>query len=246
MTMEPTDNTTPAAEDQETASRWEDYIDVYISPAELFRRRAADGLRHPLVTLLLLATVFYFVLLPANSMIMRASMAENPEAAAAMESWTRLIQVIGGITVPITYLVIIGFAAAVLWLVGRVAELRTDYSRTMLITTYAAFVLLLGQVAGSLAVMLHGEAGLDIARHMSFGPARFLAGDDTSRVSLALMRRFELFTLWQAALWAIGIAVIYRTSRVKAAVVAAVAWLLIGIPSVLMALLNIGQGPRGG
>jgi hypothetical protein len=237
---------TPAtAEETEKASRWEDYIDVYISPVELFRRRAADSLTHPLVTLLLLAAAFYFILLPANSIIMRAAMAESPEAAAAMDQWVGIFQIIGGITVPITYLVMIGFAAFVLWLVGRFAELRTEFSRTMLIATYAGFVLLLSQIAGSVAVLLHGEAGLDVARHMSFGPARFIATEGTSPVLRAILRRFELFTLWQAVLWGIGIAVIYRTTRARAAVVAGASWLLITVPSIIMAILNIGQG-RGG
>lgn len=243
--MEDQVTTTQAAEQQEKTSRWEDYIDVFMSPVELFRRRAADRVAPPLITLMLLAMVFYYVMLPANSTIMRAALAENPEAAAAMDQWVNLFQIIGGITVPITYLVMIGFAAFVLWLVGRFAELRTDFSRTMLIATYAGFVLLLAQIAGSVAVLLHGEAGLDVMRHMSFGPMRFV-GSEASPLVAALLRRLELFTLWQVVLWGIGIAVIYNTTRARAATVAIVSWLLITIPSALMAMLNLGQNARGG
>lgn len=232
--------TTEASPAPERTARWEDYIDVFISPIELFRRRAHDRVAPPLITLLVLAALFYFLLLPANTIMMRATVAQNPEAAGAIEQWSRMLQLIGGITVPITYLVMIGSAAVVLWLAGRLAELRTDMSRTMLIATYAGFVLLLSQIAGAIAVILHGADGLDIARHMSFGPARFLTTAETNPVFTALWRRFELFTLWQAVLWGAGIAVIYRTTRAQAALVAALTWLLLAVPSVLVALLRVG------
>jgi hypothetical protein len=236
----------PDAAAPEQASRWEDYIDVFFSPAELYQRRAADRIAPPLLTLLALALLFYFVLLPANLMVMRASVADNPQAVQALEQFGTLMQIIGSVAVPITYLVVLVIAAAVLWLVGRFADIRIDFSRAMLITTYAGFVYLLAQVVGGVAVMLHGEAGLDIVRHASFGPLRFAGDRDMNPVVMALLRRFELFTLWQAVLWAIGIAVIYRVSRARAFTVAAVTWLLLAIPTILMAVLGIGQAPRGG
>jgi hypothetical protein len=221
------------------ASRWEDYVDVFIAPAELFRRRAHDRVSPPLITLLALGAAFYFLLLPANTIMMQATAARNPEAAGTLEQWSGMLQLIGGVTVPITYLVMIGFAAVVLWFAGRIADVRTETSRTMLIATYAGFVLLLGQIAGAVAVILHGADGLDIARHMSFGPARFLTDTQTSPVIVALWRRLELFTVWQAALWAVGIAVIYRTTRGQAALVAGLAWLIMTVPTVLVALLQL-------
>jgi hypothetical protein len=238
-THEPAEETAPP-------SRWEDYIDIFISPVELYRRRAHDRLAPPLVTLLLLSLAFYLVLLPAQGMIMRTSLAQNPDAAAAMERFTTAFLLVGSIAVPITYLVIVGFAAFMLWLVGRFAEIRTEFSRTMLIATYAGFVFLLAQIAGSVALLLHGEAGLDVVRHMSFGPLRFLGDADMNPVTMALLRRFEIFTIWQVVLWGIGIAVVYGTSRARAAITAFMTWLLLAVPSVIMAMLGIGQAARGG
>ncbi|HSJ26456.1 MAG TPA: YIP1 family protein [Longimicrobiales bacterium] len=223
------------------ASRWEDYVDVFLSPAELFRRRATDRVAPPLITLLALALLFYFVLLPANRLVMQASMADNPDALAAMERFGMLFQVIGSVFVPITYAAMIAFAAALLWLCGRFADVRIEFSRAMLVATYGGFIYLLAQVAGSVAVMLHGEVGLDVVRHISFGPLRFIGSADTDPVVVALLRRFDLFTLWQAAVWGIGVSVIYRVSRVRGLGVALGAWLLMTVPAVLMALLGIGQ-----
>ncbi|CAN5637354.1 hypothetical protein BH23GEM9_BH23GEM9_06280 [soil metagenome] len=128
--------TEDSTETPEATSRWEDYIDIFFSPVELYRRRANDRIGPPLITLLLLAVVFYFILLPANSIIMRASLADNPEVANMMGSLGTIFQVIGGIFVPVTYLVVLGSAALLIWLIGRVLEIRSDFSRSMLITTY--------------------------------------------------------------------------------------------------------------
>jgi hypothetical protein len=230
----------------EQTSRWEDYVDVFFSPAELFRRRAHDRVMPPLVTLLLLAIAFYFILLPANTMIMRASMAEaGPEGAEMVERFASMLQIVGGIFVPIMYMIMLTITAALLLVGGRIAEIRTDFNRMLLVATYAGFVYLVAQIAGAVAVLLQGEVGLDVVRHMSFGPLRF-TGDTDNAVLTAILRRFEIFAIWQAILWGIGISVIYRVSRARGLAVAFAVWALFTLPAVFMALLGLGRGPTAG
>jgi hypothetical protein len=238
---QPAPLTEPQTE-QTHVSRWEDYIDVFFSPAELFARRARDRVTPPLLTLLGLAVVFYLVMMPANSMIMRVSMLENPEAAEAMGSIGTVLQLIGAVFVPITYVIIIAFTAALLWLAGRFAEIRIDFSRAMLIATYAAFVYLLAQLAGGVAVLIHGEAGLDVIRDTSFGVLRFVGDADMNKALMGLLRRLDIFAIWQAILWAIGIRTIYRVSTARAGLVAAVTWLVFAIPGMIAAALGFGGG----
>lgn len=235
---------TAAEPETEQASRWEDYIDVFFSPAELFRRRADDRVAPPLITLIVLALVFYVVMLPANAMVMRASVAQgtNPDAAEAMATMGTIFQVIGAIMVPIMYFIVIASTAALLWLIGRFADIRIDFGRAMLIATYGGFIYLLAQIAGGVAVLIKGEAGLVVARDLSFGPARFLATADTPGALLGVLRRFEVFAMWQAVVWAIGIREIYRTTTARAAVVAFMTWLLFVIPGILGGLLPFGGG----
>jgi hypothetical protein len=230
-----------------TASRWEDYIDIFFSPAELYRRRAADRVGPPLITLLVLSVIVYAAMLPATGMIMRTSAAAaNPEAAEAIARMGPIFQVIGGITVPITFLVITAGTALVLWLTSRFAEIRADYSRAMLIVTYAAFVYLLAQIAGYVAVLIHGEAGLDVIRHTSFGPLRFVGTGEMNPVLMALLRRLDVFALWQAVLWGIGLSAIYGVTRGRAAIAAAAAWILVAIPTIVLAALGFGPKAAGG
>ena len=232
--------------DEKPASRWEDYIDVFISPAELFRRRAHDKVSTPLLTLMGIGVVLYFVLLPANQMIMRASIPDDPNAAQFMERLGGVFTIIGAVMVPVVYGLMVAVSAGLLWLVGRFASIRIDYNRAALIATYSAFIFLLASTLALVAVVIHGEAGLDIVRDVSFGPLRFVGSEEMNASLSALLRRFELFTLWQAALWAIGIREIYKVSTMHAGVVAGFAWLLGAIPGVIMGALGIGQAGAGG
>jgi hypothetical protein len=229
----------------EPASRWEDYIDVFFSPADLFRRRAHDRVAPPLVTLLILGLVLYFVMLPANAIVMRAALADNPEGLQMVERMGLAMQVLGSIVVPFTYAFMVAAAATLLWFIGRLADIRTDFSRTALIATYAAFVLLLSQLIVGALVLIHGEAGLDPVRHLSLGVLRFTGQDGIPPELLALLRRVDLVNIWQAVLWATGIRVIYGVGWARAAFVAGATWLLFAVPGVVMGALGIGQGLGG-
>jgi hypothetical protein len=228
---EVTDAVTPPP----AASRWEDYVDIFFSPAELYRRRANDRVAPPLFTLMLLGVVFYILLLPAQRMAVAASLASTPDAP---EAAARIGVIVGGVVVPIAYLVVITIGAFLLWLGARLVDLRPAFSRAMLIVTYAGFVYLLAQIAGGISVLIHGEAGLDVIRHTSFGPLRFVGDAEMNPVFTALLRRLDIFNIWQAVLWGVGIGVICRATRAHAAITGAAAWLLFAIPGVVGAALG--------
>jgi hypothetical protein len=242
MEQDPAVTPAPAAA---PAALWEDCVDVFVAPAELFRRRAGDAVGPPLLMLLGLGVVFYLVLLPANSIAMHAAIADNPEAVRAVGEYGTLLQLIGALVVPVTYVGMVAFAALLLWLVSRLADTEPAFSRTMLIATYAAFVYLISQVAVGVALLLHGEVGLDVARHTSFGVLRFLGDSEAvNPVILALLRRFDVFAIWQAVLWGVGLAVVLRVGRLQATFTAAAVWLLFALPGIVMA--GFGWGPFSG
>ena len=237
------DSTTAAPK---PASRWEDYIDVFFSPTELFRRRANDRVLPPLMTLLLLSLVFYFVLLPANMMILRSSLAQNPQAAEMMSGRAGTFMAIAGsIGQPIVYLIMTAFTAFLIWLVGRFADVRTEFSRAMLIATYGGFIFMLAQIVALTLVMVMGEDSIDMVRSMSFGPLRFIGDADMNKLVLALVGRIDIFALWQAFVWAVGIRVIYNVSMTRAAVIAGFVWLLLTIPNVIGFALGAGASQTG-
>jgi hypothetical protein len=226
-------------------SRWEDYIDVFFSPTELFQRRAHDRVAPPFLTLLGLSVLFYLVLLPANAMIMRASVATNPQAAEMMAGrMGTLMTVFGAIGQPIMYAIITLFTAILLWIVGRFADVRIEFSRAMLIAVYGGFIFLIAQVAALVLVMVMGEDSINMVRSMSFGVLRFIGDLEMNKVLLAFLGRIDLFAIWQAVIWAIGLKVIYKLSTKHAALIAGIVWFLMTLPNLLGFLASgMGGGP---
>lgn len=237
---------TPTEPTQEKASRWEDYIDVFFSPTELFRRRAQDKVAPPLLTLIALGILFYIILLPATQMVIRASVQNMPaeQQAAMTDGAIRMMSWFGLIGVPIMYLFMTFIAALILWLGGRLADIRIDFGRAMLIATYSSFILLLSQVLASVLAIALGEASFDPARSLSFGPLRFMGSPDMNPVVTGVLQRFEIFAIWQAVVWAIGLKVLYKVSTARAAIVAAATWLFFILPGAIGALFS--GGPNAG
>lgn len=228
---------------QENTSRWEDYIDIYFAPTELFRRRVDDRLGPPLIALLVFALVVYFIL-PVEAMVLRTATANDPQAAEVLDTFATLMQLFGAIFVPIKYLLGIVSAAFLLWIGGKLADIPVRFSRMLLVATYAAFVQPLSELASGLLVLLHGESGLDVVRHGSLGVLRFIGGSETAPLPRAILQRVDFFAIWQAALWAVGVAVCCRASRTRAAIIAGTTWALFALPGVLGALISVGaSGP---
>ena len=231
----------------EQKSRWEDILDVFFAPSDLFRRRGNDRLGPPLITLLVLATVFYYILLPAQKMVMRASMEARMPAGGpppGAETMMNLMPILGGIMQPIMFLIMTAVTACLLWVLCRVVGAKRTFRQMMIVSTYAGFIGLLGWIAGSISVMLHGPEGLDPMKHMTIGVTRLIDTTTMSKPLAGFLSLFSIFTIWQAIVWAIGVHVVTGVSKGKAAAVAAGTWLLTGIPAIVGSIF--GGGAAGG
>jgi hypothetical protein len=240
--MEPETIDTRTAVEQEPVARWEDYVDIFVSPAAVFRRRADDAVRPPLLALLGLGALLYLLLIPANRLIFAAAAPADPQAAAFLEDYGTIMQVAGVVAVPITTFIMVVFAAAVLWGVAMLFGVTLPFRRALLVSTYAGFVLLIGQVAAALLALLHSGGALDISRDLSLGIARFWPGGPIPDTVGAVLRRFEVFAIWQAVLWGVGVRWVARTTAGRAAAIAFIAWALLAVPTLLLALLRPTPG----
>lgn len=240
--MNDTTTTTP-----EKAARWEDYVDVFFSPRELFERRAGDRLLPPLLALLAAGLLMYFVTLPVNRMVMEASMAAQPaEAAQAMEQYGLVFLLLGALVVPAFLAVTVTFAAFLLWGLGQTFGAELLFRDAMLIATYAAFVYLVAQLLSGVIILVTGAQTVDPIRDMSFGVLRFIGSEEMDGSLAALLRRFDIFAFWQAFLWGLGVMIVGRVSRGRAILIAALAWILFAVPGVIIGALEFGAPPPGG
>lgn len=235
--MEPTS----AAEsvDNPSSSWWEDPIDVIFSPTELFERRRHAPIMPPLLMLLAASIVAYFIMMPVNEIVMRAAMSEDPNAAAAMEQFGTTFRIIGAIFVPVGVSVGLAWAALLLFGFGRLFDIATTFKDAFLIAIYAGWIYVLAQlVGGVLLLLLGGDNVPDVMAALSFGVLRFTGTEDVAPALVPLLGRLDLFVMWAAAIWAIGLRVVHGVSRGQAFGTAAAAWVLSALPQILMAALR--------
>ena len=225
---------------------WEDFVDIFVSPASVFERRRDGrfGLALLILTIILgaLTWVYMDAMAPALSRQF-AAMADqirqqNPnvteEQLSAMRGMGATFGTIAAIvTIPIAVLL----TGVVIWLLGKFFDSVATIAIGLMIATYAQFPRVLKSVVEIGQAMFMDPASLDSIYRPTLSPARFLDPDATSQMMLAIASRFDVFIIWMTVLIGIGIHVAGRVSRRSAAIIAFLIWLFAG----LIAVAGAGQ-----
>ena len=241
--------TAPAADltpstPQSRSSLWEDFIDIFYAPSDVYDRRRDGRFGLAFVVLIvasaLLTFGFWNALQPmfeaTVDMSLRAAAAKGqnipPEALAKMRGFgTKMAAVSAVVGLPIGIL----FTAFLTWVFAKLFDVALDFSRAMTVVTFAQFPRLLGSIVLGVQGLLMANTDKPIFSYM-VGPSRFLDPATASPALLGFLTRFELFTIWATVLIGIGVAVIGRTTRAKAAMVAVTVWFVASALSLLQAL----------
>jgi hypothetical protein len=225
----------------ERASLWEDFLDIYYQPREVFARRR-DGRWGPVLLILtvLMGLLFYAsmnVLGPAMDADFTRAMRDVPEMSAEqLAQARRMAGTFGLIGFVITFPLGVALVGLVLWLVGKLVDSVAPLAAALLIATYAQFPRLLQQVVATLQGLVMDDPALRSLYSVTLSPARFLDPDATTPLVLALAGRLDVFILWSTMLLAIGLQVLGRVPSSKSYVAAGLVWLLGALPVVLGAL----------
>jgi hypothetical protein len=227
------------------ASLWEDFIDIFTSPSQVFRRRESSGFG---LQLLVLTVLFAVIILGTKSLVRPVFDAEMArQGAHLMKAHPEITaeqlqkqQAIGEKLGPIFIIIAIPISAMltglVLWLVGKVFDSKQTATAAIMVATYAFFPKLLATVAGALIAYVSSPERLNGMTRLSVGLGAFLDPDKTSPVLLALLARVDVFTIWETVLLAIGLQVTGKVSKTNSYIAAALVWLLGALPGVLGAL----------
>ena len=155
--------TAPAAPPPERAALWEDFLEIFIKPADVFERRRASGFAIPLLVLTVLFAVLFFGLKGAFQPMMDAEnaraiarvMAKNPQITEEMMAGNRAM---GEKMAPL--MVMIGVPIAVLfvglftWGAGKMVGAATTLGAATMIATYSYFPRLLELLVSGAQVLL--------------------------------------------------------------------------------------------
>lgn len=233
---------TTAEPPETTGSRVDDYVDIFVSPAQVFRRRTAGDWVQPFIVLVVLSIIVYVVSLPAQSAVVRAMMAQqgqNAQVIAAAQRYAGITRIVTAIVMPVILLVACAFTAALLWLAGRVVDIAVGFKEAFLIAIFARFVMLPAGLlkAGSL-ILADRSGSLHPIQDQSFGLLRFMHPATLPAALVPLLGQLDIFTIWQAAIWAVALAAMKDAPRGKAIAAAAMAWVVAAAPSVIMAAIR--------
>jgi hypothetical protein len=81
-------------------------------------------------------------------------------------------------------------------------------------------------------IMMQGEANYNVLK-TTLSPMYFLDATSMPGPLLGLLLSLNVFTIWQAVIWAIGFQTATGVTRAKAALVAGATWLCWALPAVL-------------
>lgn len=227
------------------ASLWEDFIDIFVSPSEVFERRREYGFFMPLLVFVVVTVVITLlgrsVMQPIiDSEFSRgiaAAARKNPQInAQAMEGTRALTQKLTPIFIAVGAFISPLIVGVILWIVGKFFQAKESIGAACMIATYAFFPRILDSLLRVVQGFMMDPSKLNGQYRVTLSAAHFLDPDVASPVMVALLGRIDLFTIWVTILLGIGLAVVARIPKSRAMMAAAIVFIIGSLPAILGAL----------
>ncbi len=207
---------------------WGRLINIYVNPRKAFQ--AIDDRPTWLMPLILigliaiLATQLMFPVIMQSQLEKIRSMPNiPPEQLAAIEkqftensSQQRILTLVSqAVVMPIIFLLI----SAIFYFVGSVLlGGDTKFKKVLAVFCWASCISILGTLVVAPLVMAKGNFNVSIS------PALLLPGDSIGTTIHTLLSKFDFFTIWSLAVFALGFSIIYRFSVAKGYITVFVIW----------------------
>jgi len=214
----------------------DDLVDIFASPATVFARRATGGGGLAFVVVVVLLAIVVYAGKGVMAPIMEAQMSKAMAAAqqanpgitseqlqAGMAFQRKLFPVYLVAGVPIAILAL----GVAVWVVGKVFGAAVTFGSSAMIATFAYVPRIVGGVITLAQGLLMSDVGtLTNPAQLSLSPARFLDPATTGGVTLALLTRFDVITIWVTVLVGVGLMAAGKLPKAKAAGAAVAVWVL--------------------
>ena len=218
-----------------SAGLWEDFIDILYQPSIVFERRREGKFGIALLALVVITAVLFFALRNGLAPVMDAEMAKQaaamaaknpqitPEQIAAQQGVMEKFAVVGYVLfMPVGILIM----AALLWLAAKLIDAKVAFAGAMMIATYSWFPRIIEMILNAVQGLLLPPESITSRYSVQLGLARFFDSTSANPVLLTFLGGLDLFTIWTTALLAIGLAVVARVPRSRAAIAAIAVWLI--------------------
>jgi hypothetical protein len=226
-------------------SVWDDFIDIFVSPSQVFSRRTAAGFGIALLVLTVICTVLY---LGTKSLMQPvfdaefarqtvAAMKANPQVTAdQMQKGRAILDKLGFLTILIGVPVRVIIVGLVLWLVSKLFDSKLTPGSSFMVSTYASFPIILGFVAAGIIAYLTDPAKLTSRYSVTLSVAKLLDLDKSSQMLQAVAGRFDVFAIWVTILLGIGLYVVGKVSKQQAIIGAIIMWVVGALPAIYGAI----------
>ena len=231
-----------------TSSLFEDIVEIFVSPAQVFARRKGRGFWLALLiytviiaalaigTKPLMQPVYDAVWQQSSAQIMKQNPQITPEQLQKGRTFQDKFAVVGAVVVTPIMVLLTGL---ILWIVGKLFDADEPLSDAMVVSTFSFFPKILAVVAGALIAMFADPAAITSQFSVTVGPGYFI--DATAQPILAaVVGRLDIFTIWVTALLAIGLHVVGKIPSSKAAIAAIIVWILGALPGLYGAMKLAG------
>lgn len=240
---ESTTATAPANASQ--SSFWEDVIDIFFQPAQVFRRRENRSVWPPMLFVAISIGVIFFAtfntlqpMFDAEFQRSAAKMMEkNPQLTQeAMDKMRGFGEATTRYGIGIVMLVTMFILGVLTWLLGRVVGSKQTFHAALVVAAWAYMPRIIGAVIGGVQGLLMDPANLTSQFSISLSPARFMDADTANPLLLQLAGRLDLITIWVTVLLAIGVYVTGKVTKERAVIFGVLIFIVGSVPALRQAL----------
>ena len=217
------------------SSFWEDLIDIFFSPAGVFRRWQFRSAWPPMLFVAIAIGVITFFTFSSLEPLFDAEFARGvaraakgssnpaptPEQLAVFRGYSNAAVRYGIGAIMLITMFILGSVA---YLVGKLFGSKQTYNAALVVAAWAYMPRVIGSVLGGIQGLLMDPAKLTSSMAISFSPARFFDPDATNPLLFQLMGRFDLMTIWVTVLLAVGLYVTGKVSKSNAVLFGIAIW----------------------
>jgi hypothetical protein len=236
-----TESTAPATSaPTRPPSFWEDLIDIFFQPADVFRRRQHGSVWPPMLFVAIAIGVIFFVTFNTLQPLFDAeftrgaakALAKNPQVTQEMMDKARDVgEATTKYGIGVVMLATMFVLGVVSWLLAQLVGARIAFHTALVVAAWSYVPRVLGAVLAGAQGLLMDPSKLTGQMAISLSPARFLDPDTANPLLLQLLGRFDLITLWVTVLLAVGVCVTGKISKDRAVVFGILIWIVGALPA---------------
>jgi len=219
----------------------EDFIDIFVSPAKVFARRAKASPMVPYLVVCVVLVGLFFASKNALAPIFAAEMQKGIDAAIkanpqltpevmdkAKPMMNITVNIAGVVIVPCILLVL----GLVTWILGRVLGGTLSFGTGLLIASYAWMPRIIESVCGLVQGLLLDVGSMTSRFQLSASVARFLDPPTGAQGLYQLLGQIDVFSIWVAFLFAVGLVNAGKIPRNKAIAAGLIMWVIGALPAI--------------